>query len=97
MLLAGPVSHTGFQYIDFVEIFSVSLDLSTIYFALFSGCWASFLSGSCSILECCNLFSGLKLSIRSFCFIPVMRLLCPAELKLSIDRSAPDILLWKIV
>ena len=22
-----------------------------------------------SILECCNLFSGVKLSIRSFCFI----------------------------
>ena len=32
MLLAGPISHTGIQYMDFVEIFNVSLDLSTIYF-----------------------------------------------------------------
>ena len=32
MLLAGPISHTAIQYMDFVEIFNVSLDLSTIYF-----------------------------------------------------------------
>ena len=32
MLFAGPISHTSIQYIDFIEIFSVSLDLSTIYF-----------------------------------------------------------------
>ena len=32
MLLAGPVSHTSIQYMDFVEVFNVSLDLSTIYF-----------------------------------------------------------------
>ena len=32
MLLAGPISHTSIQYMDFVEIFNVSLDLSTIYF-----------------------------------------------------------------
>ena len=38
MLLAGPISHTSTQYMDFVEIFSISLDLSTIYFANFSGC-----------------------------------------------------------
>ena len=68
MLLAGPVSHTSTQYIDFVEIFNISLDfllfiliilvgvelplcivvtlsknaisldLSAIYFAHFSGC-----------------------------------------------------------
>ena len=31
-------SHTGTQCIDFVEIFNISLDLSTIYFANFSGC-----------------------------------------------------------
>ena len=35
MLLAGPISHTSTQYIDFVDF---SLDLSTIYFAHFSGC-----------------------------------------------------------
>ena len=38
MLLAGPVSHISIQYMDFVDIFSVCLDLSTIQFAYFSGC-----------------------------------------------------------
>ena len=33
MLLAGLISHTSTQYIDFVEILNISLDLSTIYFA----------------------------------------------------------------
>ena len=42
MLLAGPVSYTSTQYIDFVEIFNISLDLSTIYFPYFSGYRASF-------------------------------------------------------
>ena len=34
----GPISHTGTQYMDFVAIVNISLDLSTIYFANFSGC-----------------------------------------------------------
>ena len=38
MLLAGPISHTGIQYIDFVKIFNISLDLSTIYFTNFCAC-----------------------------------------------------------
>ena len=38
MLLAGPISHTRTQYTVFVEIFNISLDLSTIYVANFSGC-----------------------------------------------------------
>ena len=38
MLLAGPIFHTGTEYIDFVEILNISLDLSAIYFAHFSGC-----------------------------------------------------------
>ena len=38
MLLAGPISHTSAQYMDFVEIFNISQDLSSIYFANFSGC-----------------------------------------------------------
>ena len=54
---------------DFVEIFNISLDLSSIYFAHFSGCWASFVYSCHSILKCYNLFSGAKLSIRSFSFI----------------------------
>ena len=37
-ILAGPVFHTCTQYIDFVDIFNISLDLSTIYFAYFRGC-----------------------------------------------------------
>ena len=30
MSLAGPTSHTSIQYMDFVEMFNISLDLSTI-------------------------------------------------------------------
>ena len=37
MLLAGAISHISNQYMDFVEIFNISLDLSTIYLAHFSG------------------------------------------------------------
>ena len=45
---------------DLVEIFNISLDLSTIYFAYFIGC-------SCnSFLECYNLFSGVEYKIVSF-------------------------------
>ena len=33
MLLAGPISHTSTQYMDFVEIFNIVLDLSAIYFS----------------------------------------------------------------
>ena len=35
MLLARPVSHTSTQHRDFVKIFNISLDLSSIYFAHF--------------------------------------------------------------
>ena len=31
MLLAGPISHTGIQYMDFIKIINISLELS-IYF-----------------------------------------------------------------
>ena len=69
---------------DFVETYNIELDLLTIYFSHFSGCWASFVYSCHSILEYYNLFkiwarlqkllsyllsSGVKLSIRSFCFI----------------------------
>ena len=49
-----------------LSVFYISLDLSTIYFTHFGGCWASFLCDCHSILECCVVFSGVKLSIRSF-------------------------------
>ena len=32
MLLAGPISNTSIQCMDFVKISNVSLDLATIYF-----------------------------------------------------------------
>ena len=38
MLLARPISHASTQYKDFVEISNISMDLSAIYFAHFSGC-----------------------------------------------------------
>ena len=38
VLLAGRISHTSIQYMDFVKIFNIVLDLSTIYFSHFSGC-----------------------------------------------------------
>ena len=71
MLLTRPISHTSTQYMDFVEIFNIVLNLSTIYFAHFSGCCASFVYSCHSILEYYNLFSGVKLSIRLFCLISV--------------------------
>ena len=69
VLLAGPISHTSTQYMDSVEIFNIALDLSTIYISHFSECLASFVNSCHFILECYNLFSGVKLSIRSFSFI----------------------------
>ena len=38
MLLAGLVSHTSTQYMDFVDFFDISLDLYSVYFVHFSGC-----------------------------------------------------------
>ena len=49
---------------DFVEMFNVLLNLS-FYIASFSVCSAFFVSSCYSILECYNLFSGVKQSIRS--------------------------------
>ena len=49
-----------------LSIFYISVDLSTSYFAHFSGCWASFVCSCHSIPECCVTFSGVKLSIRLF-------------------------------
>ena len=68
MFLAGLISHKSTQYMDFVETFNISLVLSTIYFSHFCGCRASFVFSCHSILECCNLFPGVKLSIKPFCF-----------------------------
>ena len=51
--------------------FYILLDLSTIYFAHFSGCWASFVCSCHSILECCVMFSGVKMSMGSFVLLHV--------------------------
>ena len=67
----------------------MTLDLSSIYFAHFSGCQASFVHSCHSTLECYNLFSGVKLSMRSFCFIPsfFLKELCTRLLILDVDIS----------
>ena len=57
-----------------LSIFYISMDLSTNYFAHFSGCWASFVCSCHSILECCVTFSGVKLSIRSFVLLLLLLL-----------------------
>ena len=37
MLLAGPISHTSIQYMDYIEILNNLLDLSTIYLLVLVG------------------------------------------------------------
>ena len=98
MLLAGSISHTSIHCIDFVEVLNISLDLSTIYFAYFSGCSASF----CIVVTLSyNLLSGVKLSIRSFSFILLIsiRLLNPANrINTSPDDAQDDtnLLPWSL-
>ena len=60
------LEHISVSY--FVEIFNISLDLSAIYFAHYSGYLAFVVYSRHSVLECYNLFSGFKLCIRSFLF-----------------------------
>ena len=68
MLLAGPISHTSTQYIDFVDFLYFT---GFVYhlFAHFSGCRASFVCSCHSVLECCVMFSGVKLSMGSFVLV----------------------------
>ena len=56
VLLAGSLSHASIQYMDFIENLNASLDLSTIYFSRFSGCWASFVFGCYPVLEAITFF-----------------------------------------
>ena len=67
VLLAGPVSHTSTQYKNFVGIFNISPNLSTIYCAHFSRYWHSYVYSCHSVLECCNLFSGVEYKTVLFC------------------------------
>ena len=67
MLLAGPISHTSTQYIDFVDFLYFT---GFVYhlFCSFSGCFPSVVCSCHSIPECCAMFSGVKLSMGSFVF-----------------------------
>ena len=73
---------------DFVEIFKIVLDLSTICFSHFSGWSASFVYDCHSFLECYNLFSRVRLSIRSFCFISCLYFL-PRFVQSSFANHSP--------
>ena len=71
MLLAGPITHTSTQYMDFVKIFSISMDFSAIYFAhlvsvklplcivviRFQNAMTRFLESSCSYFKSLNFFN----------------------------------------
>ena len=69
VLLARPISHNSIQYMDFVEIFNVPLDLSAICLLVLVSVELPFCVVVTQFWECSNLVSGIKLSIRSFCFI----------------------------
>ena len=75
-----------------LSIFDISMDLSTNYFAHFSGCWASFVCSCYSILECCVTFSGVKLSIRSFVLFHSTKQ--PCEITSTLDVSSSYSLLF---
>ena len=65
MLLAGPISHTSTQYIDFVDFVTFQWICLPIILLILVGAELP-LRVVVTILECCVTFSGVKLSIRSF-------------------------------
>ena len=76
-------SHTSTQYIDFVKMLNISLDL--------------FFSYSCHpILECCVMFSGVKLSIKSFVLFirPGCHVATVADCKI---EELNEFLLYKVI
>ena len=81
MLLAGPISHTSTQYIDFVDFFFFTFQWICLPIILLILVGVELpLHVVVTILECCVTFSGVKLSIRSFVlFINV--LLCSISLR----------------
>ena len=70
MLLAGPISHTSTQYIDFVDFFTFQWICLPIILLVLVGVELS-LRVVVTILECCVTFSGVKLSIKSFVLLLV--------------------------
>ena len=65
MLLAGPISHTSTQYIDFVDFLMFQWICLPNILLILVGIELP-LHVVVTILECCVMFSGVKLSIRSF-------------------------------
>ena len=70
MLLAGPISHSSIQHMDFVEILNILLDLSTFYFIFLILVGVELYLCTAVIVdpECYDLFSGVKLSISVLCY-----------------------------
>ena len=66
VLLAGPISHTSIQYIDFVDIFNV---LSGFDLLLLLGFKLLLCIVVTLVQNATKLLSGVKLSIRWFCLI----------------------------
>ena len=73
MLLAGPISHTSTQYMDYVDIFNISLDLFTTYFAHFSGC-------SSFVYSCYSIQSASKHGQCTFLCSAMGELVCNGQL-----------------
>ena len=71
MLLAGPISHTSTQYIDFVDFFTFQWICLAIILLILVGVELP-LRVVVTILECCVTFSGVKLSIRSFVLFDIL-------------------------
>ena len=80
MLLAGPISHTSTQYIDFCRFFTFHL-ICLPFFLLILVCVELPLCVVVTILECCGMF---KLSIRSFVLFLIK--VSNWDLKRALDR-----------
>ena len=66
MLLAEPISHTSTQYIDFFGFFHFTGFVYHLFILLVLMVVQLPLCVIHSLLECCVVFSEVKLSIRSF-------------------------------
>ena len=75
MLLAGPISHTSTQYIDFCRFFTFQWICLPIILLILVGVELP-LRVVVTILECGVTFSGVKLSIRSFVLFMGIDLVC---------------------
>ena len=74
MLLAGPISHTSTQYIDFVDVLHFNGSVYQLFCSFLIVGVELPLRVVVTILECCVTFSGAKLSIRSFVLLLLQRM-----------------------